>query len=422
MLTDNKNKCVCLEVMATSAPVNRLENDTECAICVSDIVDARVLPCVHTFCLKCIEKWSQKENTGEKVSCPICREVFEIPEGGITALPKNCFVEKLLDVKKLSTTLSRGDVVCDICCDAKEKSGERATKKATVYCIECRHNMCEQCCNCHQKLRFSGGHKLIELDSELNVDELLLKCPEVCDKHMDECTKIYCFDCKEAVCMMCYIESHHKHTCSDVKQVAEDLGKQMTSNATNLVTKVTECQTVLENIHQNERTFCQTVVDTKNLICERAEGMIRSIEGYKNSLLDQLSVTNDKQKKGTANVCEEIERHQVVVENFIRYSNEVKEKGTACDIAKLAGKLNARSEDLQKFNLDRDLSTDYNVTDVSFTSELTDDDLKKVFGNLSIDVHGMCEILSRFSLIICQMLKMQALHLVCVIFSLFSLD
>ena len=387
--------------MATSVPVNRLEKDTECAICVGDLVDARVLPCVHTFCLKCIEKWSQKENTGGKVSCPICRKVFEIPEGGTEALPKDCFIEKLLDVKKLSTTLSRGDVLCDVCCGDKEKSGERVTKKATVYCVECRRNMCEQCCGHHQKFRFPGTHKLIELDCELNVNELLLKCPEVCDKHMDKCTEIYCFDCKEAVCMMCYIESHSdnsKHKCGNVKQVAEDLGKEMTSNAANLVTKVGECQTVLENIDENEKIFCQRVADTETLICERAEGMIQSIEAHKNSLLEQLSVAKDKQKKETLNVREEIERHQVVVENFIRYNNEVKEKGAACDIAKLAGKLNARSEELQKFSMERDLTTEYNVTDVSFTSELMDEDLKRVFGNLSIDVHGMCNFVSRFFL------------------------
>jgi len=378
--------------MATFVPETRrrLENDTECAICVGDLVDARILPCVHTFCFKCIEQWSQKEkNTGGKVSCPICREVFEIPEGGITALPKNSFAEKKLDVKKLSTTLSQGDVACDVCCDDEEKSGERVTKKATVYCIECRRKMCEKCCRYHQKFRLPGVHKFIELSSELNVDELLLKFPEVCDKHMDECTKLYCVKCKEAVCMICFAESHHKHRCSDVKQVAEDLGKQMTSNAESLVAKVTECQTMLENIDENEKMFCQTVTDTENLICERAEGMIQSIEARKKSFLEQLSIAKDKQKKETMNVRAEIERHQVVVENFIRYSNEVKEKGTASDIAKLAGKLNARSEELQKFSIDKELVSDYNVTDVSFASVMTDDDLTQGFGNLTIDVHGM---------------------------------
>ena len=192
---------------------------------------------------------------------------------------------------------------------------------------------------------------------------------------------------------MCYITSHNSHKCSDIKQVAKDLGKQMASNAENLAAKVAECQTVLKNIDENEKIFCNKVAESEKLICERAEELKRMIESHKQSLLEQLSVSKDKQLKQTASVREEIERHQIVVENFIRYSNVVKEKGTACDIAKLAEKLNARSEELglQKFSMDKDLDTDYNVTEVSFTSLQTDDDLKHLFGNLAIDVHGMCE-------------------------------
>ena len=164
--------------MAASVAMKRLENVTECAICTGDLTDARVLPCVHTFCLKCVEKWSQNQKTGGKFSCPICRKKFEIPGEGTAALPKNCFIEKLLEVKKLSSTLSQGDMVCDVCCDDIEESGEKVTKTATVYCVDCRRNMCEQCFGHHQKFRFPGVHKAIELNGEVNADELLPKFPE----------------------------------------------------------------------------------------------------------------------------------------------------------------------------------------------------------------------------------------------------
>jgi len=388
--------------MAALAEIKRLENVTECGICIGDLTDARVLPCVHTFCLKCIGKWSlQNKQTGEKVSCPICREEFEIPEGGAAALPKNDFVEKLLDVTKLSTTLSQGDVVCDVCCDDKESSGE-VMKKATVYCAKCRKTMCEECCGHHQKFQLSGVHKLIELNSEINADELLRKFPEnVCDKHEDKFTEIYCFDCTEAVCMMCYIESHNSHKCSDIKKVAEDLRKQMSSNAENVATKVSECQKMLKNVDDNWSTFCDKAKETERMICQRADELKQLIEDRKQSLLEQLSEAKDNQLKETMSVQEEVERHQVVLENFIRYSHEVKEKGTACDITKLAGKLKARAEELKKFSVD---TIDYKVTEVNFTPGQTDYGLKQNFGNLAINIHGMCKILIRLSLLVCQIL------------------
>jgi len=335
--------------MAASLPIKRLENVTECAICAGDLADARVLPCGHTFCLKCIDKWNQSKTAGEKVSCAICRKDFEILEGGTAALPQNCFVEKLLEVKKLSATLSEGEMFCDVCCDDKGKSGKKVTKKATVYCVDCRRSMCEQCCGYHQKFRLPGVHKLVEINNEINIDELLRKFPEnICDKHAEETLKIYCFDCKAAVCMMCFVTcSQESHKCSDIKKVAEDLGKQMSSNTASLADNVTECQTMVKDIEENERKFCDNAAEAEKRICERADKLKQLVENRKQTLLEQLSVSKDKQLKQTANVREEIERHQIVLENFIRYSNEVKQKGTACDIAKLASGLNARSEELQ---------------------------------------------------------------------------
>jgi len=249
--------------------------------------------------------------------------------------------------------------------------------------------MYEKCCRYHQKFRLPGIHKVVELNNENGVDELLLKFPEnVCDKHADESLKIYCFDCEAAVCMMCYIKSHNSHKCADIKEVAEDLGKQMSSNAASLAERVTECQTVLKNVEENERKFCNSVAETEKSICERADKLKQLVEDHKQTLLDQLSVSKDKQLKQTANVREEIERHQIVLENFIRYSNEVKQKGSACDIAKLAGELNARSKELQKIKIGIHMCDDYNVTEVKFTSLQADDELKSVFGNLTVDVQG----------------------------------
>jgi len=303
-------------------------------------------------------------------------------------LPKNSFVEKLLAVKKLSSTLSEGELVCDVCCDEEEKSGKKVTKKATVYCADCRRNMCDLCCSHHQKFRFPGVHKLIDLNSEMSVDELLLKFPEnVCDKHSDKHLEIYCFDCRVAVCMMCYIKSHNSHKCSDIQEVAEDLSKDMSVNAENLMAKVSECETVLKDIEENENKFCNSVAKTEKLICDRADKLKQLIEQHKQSLLEQLSVSKDRQLKHTANVREEIERHQIMLENFIRYCNEVKEKGTACDIAKLAGDLNARSKELQQFDLSTDLPVDYDVTEVKFSLPQTD--LKCLFGNLALEVQGV---------------------------------
>ena len=93
--------------MASSKLLNEFVGEvTECPICTEVIKDSKVLPCIHTFCLKCLEQYWKDEQPGNRVPCPLCRMEFEIPAGGLSRLPKNFFVEKLLDVQHVQSKKS----------------------------------------------------------------------------------------------------------------------------------------------------------------------------------------------------------------------------------------------------------------------------------------------------------------------------
>ena len=197
---------------AASVSSTQLEDVTECPICSETFVNTRVLPCIHTYCLRCIERLVSDKQSGEKVPCPLCRKGFAIPEGGISKLPKNYFVEKLLEAKSLTNILRHEDSLCDVCAGDEEmtKGRQKGDRKARVYCIDCRKNMCQQCFKYHEQFKLPGTHKLIERDkSPVPADELLLKFPETsCDKHPDKCPEIYCCDCKTTACILCYVKAH----------------------------------------------------------------------------------------------------------------------------------------------------------------------------------------------------------------------
>ena len=59
---------------AEMATARQLDDITECPICTEVYTDPRVLPCVHTYCLKCIEKYSEDKQPGDELACPLCRK------------------------------------------------------------------------------------------------------------------------------------------------------------------------------------------------------------------------------------------------------------------------------------------------------------------------------------------------------------
>lgn len=65
--------------------VKCLDGVMECPICTEVYTDSRVLPCIHTYCLKCITRWGEDKNPGERLACPLCMEEFEVPAGGLKA-------------------------------------------------------------------------------------------------------------------------------------------------------------------------------------------------------------------------------------------------------------------------------------------------------------------------------------------------
>jgi len=62
-------------------------------------------------------------------------------------------------------------------------------------------------------------------------------------------------------------------------------------------------------------------------------------------LLGKLTRSMYNQTKQTKAMKDEIERQSVLLSNFIKYMTELKQRGTACDIAKLAGSLHTRADE-----------------------------------------------------------------------------
>lgn len=62
------------------------EARTRCLVCLEDFVPGetlRLLPCIHFFHAKCIDRW-----LGEKAECPVCKSsIRESSDGGARAAP-----------------------------------------------------------------------------------------------------------------------------------------------------------------------------------------------------------------------------------------------------------------------------------------------------------------------------------------------
>jgi hypothetical protein len=68
-----------------------LKSLLECSICLETFEDPRTLPCLHSFCKKCLENFVDGKHEDE-LNCPVCRGKFTLNEGKNTTLLETLFI------------------------------------------------------------------------------------------------------------------------------------------------------------------------------------------------------------------------------------------------------------------------------------------------------------------------------------------
>ena len=49
----------------------------DCALCLEEFKQPKILPCSHTFCLQCLEELI-RTHPGNKFPCPECRAIMKV--------------------------------------------------------------------------------------------------------------------------------------------------------------------------------------------------------------------------------------------------------------------------------------------------------------------------------------------------------
>jgi len=118
-----------------SSADKELDDMTECSICTEVFTDPRVLPCIHTFCLKCLLNYGKDRQPGDRMPCPLCRKEFTIPDDGLSGMQKNFFMEKLLHARKLSVGHEEHGKMCE----------QHQDKAIEAFCHDCKVAVCVIC-------------------------------------------------------------------------------------------------------------------------------------------------------------------------------------------------------------------------------------------------------------------------------------
>ena len=198
-----------------------------CPGCQNQFENPKVLPCLHTFCQKCLMEAVEKDSAG-RLSCPTCYRQVPLSESGVDGLRPNMFVENILDiispqreqeaVERKNGGLARplfrsASRVCSSCEEGLE---------VTSHCQDCDELLCANCTRAHQRVRLTKDHEIValpvltETTTQLQHEEQPFRAGRdrlrYCARHEGEVLILYCDTCFMPVCRECTLKEHRDHS------------------------------------------------------------------------------------------------------------------------------------------------------------------------------------------------------------------
>ncbi|CAK7306285.1 tripartite motif-containing protein 2 isoform X3 [Vulpes vulpes] len=119
-----------------------------CSICLERYKNPKVLPCLHTFCERCLQNYIPAHSL--TLSCPVCRQTSILPEKGVAALQNNFFITNLMDVLQRTpgSNVEESSILETVTAVAAGKPLSCPNHDGNVmdfYCQSCETAMCREC-------------------------------------------------------------------------------------------------------------------------------------------------------------------------------------------------------------------------------------------------------------------------------------
>ncbi|XP_011406990.2 PREDICTED: E3 ubiquitin-protein ligase TRIM71-like [Amphimedon queenslandica] len=274
-----------------------------CEVCSEYYTDPLMLPCLHSFCKKCLIKAKEKQGSADtctSLKCPTCDTSVNLPDDKIEGLTQNLWFEhksKEASIKK--RIVNKKAISCDECIV------DDSSDAAVVYCCDCGQFLCDLCKKVHKRNKKKANHKLIDLGTKESIDLPAIKHEAVyCSRHLDQKLTYYCNDCTKLVCQICLNVKHKSHNYNDYLDEGDTACKALKESVAScdrVIPPVTEAiangEKMLEQIATRKEEVKQEIKETfeelKAVLDKRCNDLLMETEeiasAKRNSVEKQLN-------------------------------------------------------------------------------------------------------------------------------------
>ena len=321
-----------------------LQKEVECPLCLETVNNPKTLPCLHSFCLECLDKHAgfARRQLQATIKCPVCQTSFQIPEGdSFKNLPTSYHLNRLVDVLALKDRGAQAQK-CGSCDE---------NNTAFSYCFVCQSFLCTPCFEAHQRLKATRGHRnvVIEKLKAQDVEDLIHR-PVMCSQqyHENQPLEFYCEECKVPICHKCSVVSHNRHTMTDTQKAAQVQKMQMKD----ALEKV-KAETVIYENKIRKQTELMDKNRNEILSCEKkmtdlVEDLIRDLREHERIMKTKFAEIYEAQRKHHATQLENFELVLTQLKSCVERGESIVQRNISAEILQTNQAIIKRCEELLK--------------------------------------------------------------------------
>ena len=310
--------------------LHNLHEEVSCSVCMCMFTTPKQLPCLHSFCLNCLNGIQRTSGIHGKITCPECRKQFDIPgSGNPSEFPTNFRINRLLDVLAIKECNTAG-VKCGNC---DKRSAE------TLYCFQCCSFWCQECISAHNIIRANKQHKTLALKDFQDQDiEAVLKRPAFCQtkNHENKELEFFCKVCQVAICNACAVTEHEGHAKVILETATNEKKLQIVSRIKSLKEIEQEKRNQVEKIKQDSIEVQVQMADVKGKVQTSAEQLIAIIEAEKQDIFNAVDKQAHDSLKGLTLKKDQIEDELKKIQSAIKRTESLLEQSSSAEILGLS--------------------------------------------------------------------------------------
>lgn len=356
----------------------------KCPLCHTGYENLKVLPCLHTFCTRCL---TEAVENG-RLSCPTCRMAVPLLEDGVEALPSNIpSANSIFDVFvpdegnfTQSSSLIRAMTMIRECNNCREGS------MVTSHCKDCNEFLCDNCVRAHQRVRLTKDHRILSFIEEagllrgehgivsqsplsvistspvsctstisspalnttsLAADKVTAEDLGRCERHENEFLRLYCETCFQPVCRECTFKEHRNHCFVYLKDAVENtrsLVLKLTADAQAEAGKVEEAINSAQILSKKVEYRAQAVSNEVRATIGRH---MKALEERERELLRRVEKIRQVKGKSLHLQIEELKSLLTKLVNVRENSESTLELGSESDLLAVKNRLTEALNDLR---------------------------------------------------------------------------